>query len=94
MVITFSESNITMLISFTADETEVVSWMRAHYGDHEFNMYLTKMLKDRAAQMNDTLKEKLWKSLQTDQELNDVVSLITEANLARMMVKKEENNNG
>lgn len=85
MVITFSENSITMTISFTAEETATVAWMRTHYGDHEFNMYFTRMLKDRAAQMNDNMKEEVWKEIQNNQALNDEVSLAIEKNLARVM---------
>lgn len=90
MVITFSEANITMLISFTAEETATVSWMRAHYGDYEFTMYMERLLKDRAAQMNDTVKDKVWNEIKTNQALNDEVSLATETNLSRVMVTPKE----
>lgn len=87
MVITFSTNSITMTVSFTEEETRIVAWMRAHYGDYEFEMYLTRLMKDRAAQMADTMKEIVWKELQTNQALNDEVSLATEKNLSVVMEK-------
>lgn len=90
MIISINPDNTSILIQFDEEEQQIIAWMHANYSNMEFQNYIEMFMKQRRAQMRETVKQEVWKHLKDDPAIHERVNDSLGIDMAKVFGNKEQ----